>query len=256
MMLSRAELVALEQAVVRGWPALESTTIAGWIARWSSGGSVRANSVAALAFEGGDLDLALAQVAAFYRRNGGVAKFTIADVSEPAGLDKELERRGWRRSGDHVTMAKAVDAEARRTRQSTSMGRFEVDRMDRPTSAWSDVYLQGLSDNRKAVAMRLVEGIPAPRTFFLGKRDGEPIASGLSVHDGGFASVQCMATAAAARRTGAATCVLAMIEQCASESGVKHLYLQADAANGAAVALYSRVGFQVVGRYHTRELVG
>ena len=90
--------------------------------------------------------------------------------------------------------------------------------------------------------------------FFSAVRDGQVIASGLSVLDGALASVQCMATIATARRTGAATAVLLAIERHAAKNGVRRLYLQTDAANAAATSVYQRIGFRLAGRYHTREL--
>lgn len=255
MMLTRDDLIAIECAVIAGWPAIGVERIDGWIARWSSGGSVRANSVAAIEFTGPDLDQALDRVVAFYRAKGGVPKFTITDVAAPGNLDAELAARGWRRTGDHVTMAKDIASGdvARRQLPSAALP-VEIERLDDPTPAWSAVYLQGLSENRRAIAMRLVQGTPAPRAFFAAKRDGDVIASGMTVLDGTLASVQCMATLASARRTGAAAAVLAAIEDAAAKHGATRIYLQTDSENLPAISLYSRVGFGIIGRYHTREL--
>lgn len=123
-----------------------------------------------------------------------------------------------------------------------------------PTPEWFSVYLEGLSANRRAVAPRLVAGVPAPRAFFSCRRDGRVVASGLSVYEGAVASVQCMATLPEARRTGAARAVLAAIEHQAKARGHEVLYLQAEGGNRPALNLYERVGFTVAGHYHVREL--
>jgi hypothetical protein len=50
----------MEAAAVRSWPALETVDIDGWLWRYASGGSLRANSVSALSFRGADLGVACA----------------------------------------------------------------------------------------------------------------------------------------------------------------------------------------------------
>ena len=208
---------------------------------------MRANSASALDYTGADLDRSLSDVAAFYRARGAIPRFTMTDVSLPAGLDAALERRGWRRHGEHVTMARELG-------ETAAPPGIPVLTHTVPTPEWCRVYLEGLSPDRRAVAPLLVERVPGPRMFFSAVRDGTVIASGLSVLDGRLASVQCMATLASARRTGAARAVLAAIEAYARGGGACRLYLQTDVANAAAMTLYGSIGFTVAGRYHTREL--
>lgn len=239
--------LAIEQAAERGWPALETADIDGWLARWSSGGSMRANSVSALTFHGSDLDRALERVRAFYSARGGIARFTITEIAAPVGLDAGLAARGWRRVGDHVTMARDLD-------RPVAPADASVVAHDAPTQEWAQAYLQGLSADRRQIAMRIVAGVPGPRRFFSVVRGGATIASGLSVADGAVASVQCMATLPGARRTGAATAILGAIASYAESLRASRLYLQADAANADAIRVYERNGFRVVGRYHSREL--
>lgn len=247
-MITQHDLLAIERAAVGGWPALETEAIDGWLARFASGGSVRANTVAALDFHGPDPGAAIDRVIAFYRQRRAIPRFTITGVGAPPGLDAELDRRGWRRHGDHVTMAKDIEAPG----PAPSLAIVES---AEPTSSWTGVYLQGQSEARRPIAMQIVASIPKPRAFFTVLRDGVAIASGLSVPDGTLASVQCMATTPDARRTGAASAVLRAIERHALAQGARRLYLQTDRGNLAAIALYQRTGFAIVGHYHTRDLV-
>ena len=108
--VSRDTLLAIEQAAVRSWPALETADIEGWLWGFASGGSLRANSVAALAFGGSSVDVALAEAERRYRARNAPCRFTITEVNEPSDLDCRLAALGYVRSEDHVTMAKAVAA--------------------------------------------------------------------------------------------------------------------------------------------------
>ncbi len=243
------DLLAIERAAVRGWPALDIENCDGWLLRYASGGSVRANSVAALDWHGDDFNKSLQRAVAFYRHRGARPRFTISDMTQPPDLDARLDRRGWTRGVVHLTMTKTMTAPPR-----ASVPQACVQRSGAASRDWLGPYLAGLSDDRRLVAPRLVHNVPLPRTFYSVVRDGRVIASGLSVPDGPLASVQCMATLPEARRTGAATALLVAIEHDAGQHGVLRLYLQADGSNTAAIRLYERFGFGVAGRYHSREL--
>ena len=245
----RSRLREIERAAVLSWPALETQIIDGWMARFSSGGSVRANTVSALHYDGRDVEASIAKATTFYRDRGGPARFTLTEVDAPQNLDAILAGQGWLRHGDHVTMAKTLGAEPDDGGPSV-----EIEIHDAPTDEWMAVYLSGLSDSRRAVAPRIVAGVPTPRAFLSLRRNGTVIASGLTVHEGDLASVQCMATLPEARRTGAARAILGTIERIARGRQCRILYLQTDLSNLAATSLYGSVGFQEAGRYHVREL--
>jgi N-acetylglutamate synthase len=247
MSVSRAQLSAIEEAAVRSWPALQRMPIDGWLWRCTSGGSVRANTVATLSFSGADVDAAVDEVERLYRAAGAPPRFTISQASIPPDLDQQLAARGYQRGDDHVTMAKSVSSCAAPS-DVAALG-------PEPTTEWMAIYRSGLTEDRRGVAPRILAGLPPHRMYFACLREGRPVSSGLSIADGRFASVQCMATAEGAQRQGGARAVLAAIESWAAEQGCTTLYLQTSADNIAAQALYGGHGFFVAGRYHTRALV-
>ena len=229
---------------MRGWPALEAEDANGWLWRHTSGGSVRANTVATLAYHWTDLDTAIDYCEKLYADKGAAPVFTISDVSVPVGLDAALSARGYLRGNDHVTMAKDVDPDV--TLPATvSVG-------VQPTIGWMDVYLSGLSVDRRAAAPRLIANLPRTAVFVSDDTDGCATSSGLTVIDADVASVQCMATLAQARRRGGGARVLTAIEAIAAENNARHLYLQTGSDNVAAHALYLGYGFRIIGHYHTR----
>ncbi len=247
--MSSELLLAIEHAAVRGWPALEQREIDGWVWRHASGGSIRANTVAALAWTGVDLDRTIDACETLYRAKAAPCVFTVSDASAPPTLDRALERRGYDRGDDHVTMAKVVSAEP--------MCPTDASAAAQPSEAWMRTYLSGLSEDRRGIARRLIANLPRQAQFVGLSPDNDAMRSvsstGLTIVDGTLASVQCMATLPDHRRQGGAWRVLAAIETLAQRQGATHLYLQTGGDNVAAQALYSGFGFSVVGRYHTRS---
>lgn len=237
-------LLQIERAAVRGWPAFEQINVDGWTFRRSKGGSIRANSVAALDWRGSDAERSIAEVERLAADRGVPACFTVSDASTPDGLDQRLAMRGYLKGEPHVTMAKAVAGKPQPPP--------DMEIGDRPSADWMAVYLSGLAEDRRATAPLLIKGLPKTARFFSALDELRAISSGVSIVDGDLASVQCMATADGARRRRGAWRVLEAIETVAGVSGAKYLYLQTGAANTAARALYERFGFEVVGQYHTR----
>jgi hypothetical protein len=94
------------------WPALETADIDGWLWRYASGGSLRANSVATLSFVGTSVERAVGEAEARYRAKGAACRFTISEVTAPADLDRRLAALGYARGEDHLTMVREVAAKS------------------------------------------------------------------------------------------------------------------------------------------------
>jgi len=203
--------------------------------------------VSTLSFRGADFEAAVRDAERRYLARGAPCRFTITEVSEPGDLDARLAAMGYARGEDHATMVKAIVGAVRAP--------ADVVLSAEPGPEWLAVYLSGLAPNRREVAPAILAGLPARRSYFACRRVGAVVGSGLSVADGSLASVQCMATLASARRQGCARALLCAIEAWAAAQGCTHLYLQAEAVNAGAIALYEAFGFGVAGRYHLRTKV-
>lgn len=241
---TRTDLIRFERLAIRGWPARETADIGGWLWRSTGGGSIRANAVSTLTFHGNDVALAIDEAEARYRAAGEPARFVISDVVAPADLDQCLAARDYMIVEPCTTLAKRIGSA-----QSMPGG---VELSDTPGAGWYDVYLAGVNDNRRPVAMSIVARVPAPRVFLSLVRDGNVISTGLGVLDGDVCSVQCMSTRADARRQGGARTILSALESWAAARRARTLFLQADASNTAALATYASAGFTPAGRYHVR----
>src|SRR5262245_59903467 len=163
------QLAEIEAAAVRSWPALETADLDGWLWRYASGGSQRANSMATLAFHGTDVDAAVRQAERRYRAKGAPCRFTITEVSEPADLDARLAAMGHARGHGHVTMAKEI-AGSTRNPPDVALGTD-------PAPEWLAVYLSGLSPDRRDVAPTILAGLPDRRAYFSCRRGGAVVGS-------------------------------------------------------------------------------
>ena len=84
-------------------------------------------------------------------------------------------------------------------------------------------------------------------------RGGRVAGTGLCAVEGAWAGVFCLATAAEARRRGIGRAVLAGLAAWAAGRGASRLYLQVEAGNAAARALFAGAGFTRSHGYHYRS---
>jgi GNAT superfamily N-acetyltransferase len=238
-------LPAIERAAVRAWPALETADIDGWLWRHTGGGSQRANSVSPLAFNGADPEAAIAEVERRYRARGARPMFQICDINVPADLDRRLAARGYRLQEPCTTLAKEIAP-----REPPA----DVEIATAAGEDWLCVYLAGISEDRRPIAPKILAGVPAPRAFFLLRQDGKPVSVALGVVAHGVVVAECVATLAAFRRRGGSARIMAALEAWGAKQGAGIAALQAVAANEAAQALYAKLDYTRVGRYHYRVL--
>jgi N-acetylglutamate synthase len=241
--MTRAELIALEEAAARAWPPRRIVRLAGWEVRLSGGGSKRANSVQCLRFEGAGLEAAITRAETLYAREGQPAIFQVATVSAPDGLDAALAARGYA----------AVDTTLMRVKRVAPVPMPDAVTVSAdPPEHWFAVYLSTLTPDRRATARFMVEAVPRPRAFFLVRREGVAVACALGVAEGPYCGIECVATLADARRTGAARALMQALEAWAAAQGAATLWLQVMETNAPARALYDALGFATVGGYTYR----
>jgi arginase len=85
---------------------------------------------------------------------------------------------------------------------------------------------------------------------------GADLGVGLAVCERGWAGLFCVATAAGARRRGIARGVVHALTRWAAERGARRIYLQVEAGNAPAHALYAGAGFRRSHGYHYRRAPG
>lgn len=220
----------------RAWPATETESLGAWTLRAAGGFTRRANSALAAGDPGRPLDAALAAVTRWYGERGTVPWIQIADGSPyVAGL----EELGWVREADTLVRTAVL---APLTELAGASG---VALSRTPDSSWLSAYHRtgSLADQ----ALKVVSG--GPSVWFA----TAPGAIGRAVIDGPWALFGAVEVAPAQRRRGLATAVMGALARQAYAEGATAAYLQVEADNTAARALYDAMGFADHHRYHYRR---
>jgi GNAT superfamily N-acetyltransferase len=228
----------VERLHVRAWPATETERIDGWLWRWSGGGSQRANSVSTIDFIGNDIAASLDRVEARYRARNSPVQLHTYDLSRPPALPDLLAARGYGAGETTVTMLAVAPTAA--THQDS------VTVTDDPTAEWLDVYLDAITESRRAINQQILRRIPDPRGFFTVRRDGRAISTALCVVDKGHAVAECVATAKDARGQRGADSAMRALMAWAASLGAHTIGLQVVDGNHSAMTLYRRLGFEAV----------
>ncbi|MER7753507.1 GNAT family N-acetyltransferase [Kitasatospora sp. NPDC097643] len=244
--LPSATPVELQRTAARGWPAVEQEPLGEWTLRASAGFTRRANSVQALGDPGLPLPEALAAVRAWYAERALPAWFEVVTPGSPDGLRAELDRLG---AGHAPTLVRTAPlagiAKAGAGHDRVRLARTADD-------AWMSLYGRLAPDPAVVEAARQVlHGGPSVWFATVPGAPGQPpLAIGRCVIDGPWACFGAVEVQPYARRAGLATAVMAVLASRAAEEGATGGYLQVEAGNDGAIALYDGLGFTTSHTYH------
>jgi ribosomal protein S18 acetylase RimI-like enzyme len=242
-------VAAVERAALWAWPPREVRFLHGWLLR--AGGPLaprRVSSAQTLAFDASDrLAAAIGETEAWYAARGLPACFQLTDVAAPPGLDAVLAERGYVREGESLVMlgdpATAAAADG---------GAVEI--LHRPRQSALAAMADPLwGDAQRRERAALLARIRRPHRYGLVTVGGEPAAGGLVVADGALAGLFALRTQPPFRRQGLARRLVAALSAWAREQGAEQLYLQVEAENAPALALYAGLGFAAAYRYGYRK---
>ena len=241
MTLSASDIAALEQVSARAWPAARETQLGGWRLHGSSGFSGRINACWPLGDPGVALAEAVAETEAWYARQDLRCLFKVVESAcEPAGLVGHLAAAGYRpRTETTMMIGPAVG------RLDEQVGLGEV--VDESFAAVFAATADDPGDARER--LETLARIPAPRALARLTLKSVPAAIGAGAVEGDWVGLFAMRTDPAYRRQGLARRVLGALLAWAGEAGAKRAWLQVEADNDPAIALYAAAGFTEAYRY-------
>lgn len=207
----------------------------GWLVRLLPGKAKRARSVNAVYPSRLPLEEKIAYCERLFATAGLPALFRLTPFVEPAGLDAELERRGYGRFDDTAVEYAPLDRDLPRgTAQPMELG------------PWIDAVgeLRGSPAGHREAHRARLAGMPLTLRPMGIVDEGRVVATGLAMIEDDCVGLFDIVTLEGARRRGHARSLVASLLSDARGMGVRHAYLQVQAENTGARSLYRDFGFK------------
>lgn len=255
-LITGMSIEGLEAGAAQSWRAPEQEWLGGWLLRAAEGFTGRANSALAAGDPGRPLPEAVAAVDGWYRARGRPPMISVPfPMAGPADspVDRYLDELGWGvRNGAAIVMTAPTGliAEVAADGVAADGAAGVVELAAEPDEAWLGRY-HYRGTTLPPIARRLLLSAPW-QAFGSVRADGQTIAIGRVAAGGAWAGLTAIEVDPGHRRRGLARAVTGALAAAAAGRGLTGLYLQVEAENAAARALYHRLGFADHHRYHYR----
>jgi len=218
----------------------------GWLLRLSPGKAKRGRSVNPHFGSTLPLDVKIGRCEELYGERELPALFRVTPFSRPPELVPALEARGYRRFDPTLVQAAALDGAAIPLRQVQDVAVVETG-----VAAFVDAVadLRGSPGvQREAHRERLAQS-PLDARYAVAQVDGIAVGAAKVAREGDIVGVFDVVTAVSHQGRGIATMLVARLLARAWERGARVAYLQVDAGNAPAIAVYRRFGFSTLYEY-------
>ncbi len=250
--LPAALLSRIEDAGLNASAPTQQRWLDGWLVRLSPGKAKRARCINAVATGALSLPEKLAQCQALYRSAGLRMLFRVTPFSQPPGLDDWLAQRGYQRFDDTGVMVCP-------TLSAGSSASWPDGLQLEHVSPEAYAYIVGESRHTPAEgcaahADRLRHSPVPYSAVVLRDGEGQVVAGAQVALEAELAGLYDVFTVTRAQGRGLSRQLCAHLLAQAHAQGARVAYLQVDAGNLAARAVYRRLGFSDAYSYHYRAL--
>ncbi|MBN2228600.1 MAG: GNAT family N-acetyltransferase [Candidatus Thorarchaeota archaeon] len=249
-MVSESEIAEYELMASDFWPAKEVHMYRRWILFWDNGITWRANSVLPYGgLDGITLDEAIEYVIEFYQTRRTPPAFKLTDACRPEGLDAALTQKGFTKH--MITLFQTAQI----GEISCSIPRIEVDIFQVTEQSLTDLfYKTGFEKKMIDVRRGIIERIEGHKCIARVKIHGNIAGLGLGVVQDEWLGLFSIRTLPEYRGKGVAWSVTCALAIWAEDLGAKNAFLQVEAENKPAIALYESMGFETLYEYWYRIL--
>lgn len=237
-----------EAAGFRAWPAAKVHYDGAWLIRLTPDHPAkRLNSVNPL--DPGDVQHLAQRIAAAEREFSEAGRRLTFRMSPLSGevLSAHFDGLGWRRFSESLVMTRRIDDEL------IGDAMDQIPMKDVPRFVGAAIRAQGASNILHPALSGILAKIEPEAGLFAIERDEEPLATAICVQDGELAGLFEIATAEAERGKGYGRRVVLSALKWARLRGARIAWLQVEAENRRARALYDSLGFGELYRYHYRQ---
>lgn len=243
-------LSRVEDAGINASAPPQQRWVDGWLLRYCPGKAKRARCVQAVAAGRLPLDERLALCRAVFDAAGLPMLLRITPYSLPVGLDEALAARGYGLLDDTRVMVAALPA----TRHQPLPPNVQFERLAPAEFAAVVGRLRGSPEGQRAAQAQRLLASPVPyQAWVLRRLQGRAVlACGQMATESDLVGLYDVFTAPEARGQGLARVLCGQLLAQAVQAGARTAYLQVEADNAPARAVYRRLGFADAYAYHYR----
>jgi N-acetylglutamate synthase len=236
-----------EEISNNAWPALQTMHYDGWILRFANGVTKRSNSVNLLYPSTIDPEEKIGFCEQLYLAQKIIPCFKITAISDPAGIDRRLESRGY---FNHSTISfQTMDITKI---PSEPFSEIKIETALNPR--WMDefILMNEFDPMRKPVYVSIMKQLHLPKCLVSLTRDHKTVGVGLGVVEGSYIGLFDIVVDKSYRSTGLGYFIVESILRWGRKIGATTAYLQVLTDNAPAIRLYEKMGFKEIYRYWYR----
>ncbi len=237
-----------EAAGFRSWPAASVHYDGTWAIRLTAGlPAKRLNSVNPLdPSDTTRLDERIALAGRRFEAYGRPLTFRMSPLSGDV-LARHLDEKGWSRFNESLVMRMPLDGPA----INDAMDQIPLKDVVRFINA--AIRIESLDPASRPGLSEIIGSIEPTAGLFVLEHEKQPVTTAICVHDGDLAGLFEVATAAGERGKGFGRRTMLSAMKWARSRGARMAWMQVEADNEAARALYGSLGFREIYRYYYRR---
>lgn len=249
-MVQERTINEIEYLASHYWPAREIERYYGWIIQWQDGVTWRANSVLPLAATEDELvEDSIDYVIDFYDKRNIPPAFKMTEASIPIALDEILDEMDFQQR--MITLFQTVPIEKLVCLDTE----VEVDILRVSDETIDTLYHRSMRDEFAIqVRKEIIHRIKGEKKIARVMIDGQLAGVGLGVVEDDMMGIFSIRTMPEFRRRGVGWSINCALSIWGEENGADTAFLQVEADNNPALALYEKLGFKTLYTYWYRIL--